>query len=591
MEPEKTQLDGKRVFRIGRLEIGVNLFVQVLVWVLIVVMLNYWSARHFRRFDWGRNTNLELTPVTKNVLANLQKPVRAIIYFSGENPEAEVMATSLLREYQYAAGDKFSIETLNPDADRARAVELSAKYKLQDRDSVIIFDYDGRSQVVPSGLLAEMDEESPQEKMIRMQQGGDGRPSRMVSFNGEAKMTGALMELIDPKVYKVYFLGGHGETRLGGPPNKMGTTLELLQEKLAEQRVVSVPLLLAEVDRIPEDASAVLVLGPNADFGDRDLALLTDYWNRKGRLLFCVGANGAPKPRLNAWLAERGVTPRGDDVLRTEQTLAAGGVVTVNLIRASGLGGDSPITKGGLQNHAYRWDVPMQSLAIDKTKEQTAQLRIIPFMAAPVGFWGETTPYAGTGTAPVNDKDRDNQMPLFIGVQVEKGGSEDPKLKIDAARMIVIGISETCVDRVAEQLPGVLDFAAGCMNWSLSREALIGISPKPHETVAYSVEPAQLAVVGYWIIFYIPLAIAIFGLYHLRWRHGKSFFLLTAWLAGIFLAMVAGWYFLLYAFGTEASGSTIPSGLIFALVGSALCGAGAIALHLVDRNKRPPTRP
>jgi hypothetical protein len=231
-------------------------------------------------------------------------------------------------------------------------------------------------------------------------------------------------------------------------------------------------------------------------------------------------------------------------------------------------------------------------MELDLNKHQTGELRIQAFMGAPAGFWGETTPLTPT-VFPTPDPAADYVVPpldvLVLAAHVEKGGSADPKVKLDAARLVVFGVSELFMDMMADKDAIGMQLAMGSLNWVTSREMLTDIGPKPRESVSFNVALPKMNQVGLWIIFYIPLSIAIFGLYHLRWRHGKSIFLLTGWLAGTFLGLVGGYYLLLYAIGDDTV-STIPVGLKWALVGAAISGAGAIALHLVERKNRPSVR-
>src|SRR6185503_11797253 len=97
---------------------------------------------------------LEISPQTRALVENLAKPAQAIIFFSGQFPEAEQDARALLREYEYASKGKLTMEIVDPDANRNRALELSSKYKFGAADSIVIFDYDGRSKFVNSSEMA-----------------------------------------------------------------------------------------------------------------------------------------------------------------------------------------------------------------------------------------------------------------------------------------------------------------------------------------------------------------------------------------------------------------------------------------------------
>ena len=72
-----------KVIRISRFQIGLNVLLQLLVVAAIVLMVNYLSFRHFKRWDLSRDQKYALSSQTRNLLVNLKKPVRAVIFFSG----------------------------------------------------------------------------------------------------------------------------------------------------------------------------------------------------------------------------------------------------------------------------------------------------------------------------------------------------------------------------------------------------------------------------------------------------------------------------------------------------------------------------
>ena len=581
MDNPQPAFDAPKKFRIGRIEIGLNLLVQIGVWAFVVGMVNYWSLRHFSRLDWGVNTDLRLSPQTKALLNSLAKPAKAIVFFSGQNPEAERHAVLMLREYEYAARGRLLMEIVDPDANRARAAELSTQYKFGAQDSIVIFDYDGRSKFVNSGDLAEMESRDPIEEMQRRMQGqAPLPPARMLAFKGEEVMTSALLEITEPKQNKVYFVGGHGEIDYKDPRDPTGRELTRLKQSLSRQNLLHAELILAEVDKVPDDAKAVMVMGPKLDYSARDLRLLDEYWDRKGRFLICTGPVRGRMANFNQWLERCGVTPLGDDVI----TVHVEGFIG-KVYRAGLLSGNSPILNG-IKGSVIQSEVPIQSLLLNRTMETTAQLRMADLMVAPKGFWGETTPFSEGGGAPTRDPKTDHLPPLTLAVQVEKGASSDAKVKLETARMVVVGSSELLSDRGFDAASAAEGLGVNSVNWLLGRENLISLPPKRTDKKTYSLTPEQVAMIGWLVMAYIPLGIAVFGLYHLCWRHGRNLFRLTVWVAGIFVSLVGIWFIVLQALGGERL-KMPPKGIIAALsVAVALWLLAAILHHLEQKKHR-----
>jgi ABC-type uncharacterized transport system involved in gliding motility auxiliary subunit len=117
-----------------------------------------------------------------------------------------------------------------------------------------------------------------------MQMGG-GSPS-LKAFKGEEQLTAAILSLAPPRVPKVYLVTGHGEAQ----PAAAGATdrsASAFQEALKRENMeVAEANLLA--GHVPEDADALLVLGPTQPFTDREIAALDAYLKNGGRLLACL---------------------------------------------------------------------------------------------------------------------------------------------------------------------------------------------------------------------------------------------------------------------------------------------------------------
>lgn len=568
--------------RIGKLELGFNLVMQVLIWAILVGMVNYWSSRHFARIDVGLNSTLELSPQTKSILQNLQKPIKVIISFRGRAQVAEEQALLLLREYEFASKGKVTREIVDPDRDRGRMLELMSKYSFGESESVIILDHDGKHKFINSPELAEWDFS---EAVEREKKGLSRVAPTMVTFKGEQVITSAILELTEAKQNKVYFVNGHGEHDYHRKQDGVGRTVNEFKSALTKQNVLHEALNLSEVDEIPEDAAALLILGPKLDYTERDLQLLSAYWEKKGHLIMCLGPAPGRFPKLTAWLAQRGVLPRNDDVIR----IAMANTNVAQVLRAAVFAHHSPILRG-VEGGGFPTEAPFQTFQLDLAKVQSGELRMTPLMVAPQGYWGETTPI-NDGTVPRFDRLRDyaneENMPLILGVQVEKGASADPALRLDAARLVIFGSGDMLTDGALDGEGGAAAVVVGlnAVNWIVGRENLIQMPPKTKLAQAFSLSSEQILNIALWVVVYIPLIIAVWGLYHLWWRYGKNLFVLTAWLAGIFLFLTGAWYLLLYWLD-DPGAKTMPRNLIIALLTAVALGTAAIAIHYLEQKKR-----
>lgn len=486
-----------------RLAIGTNVLLQILIVVGIIAMVNWIGFRQFKRWDFSRNQKYALAPMTKNLLSNLDKPVKAIVFF----PSAQALygdVSSLLREYEYASNKKMTVEFVDPYKNLLRARELAEQYKFGGSDNIVILDYNGKSKFVNAMDMAELDT------------GGAmmGQPPTIRSFKGEQAVTSALLELTEEKQNKLYAVTGHGE------PEFNSENMQGLSAYLGRQNLKVESVNLNNVDAVPADATGLLILGPKTDYSEREIKLLNDFWNeKKGRLFVLLGAQ-VKTPRLDQFLAQQGVTPHGDRVLRTGTVLApdeSGQLGLRSGIMASPTATITPqgkeVTKdiAGLDMQLLG---PTQSFALDQSKATTDKITLTPILLSGEGYWGEMEYVSGESgrTTPVYfDPQKDKMGPLTLGVAVEKGALDDPRVKVETARMVVIGNVGFILDEGLRLSDVGIDLAVNAMNWLVNREQIAGIPPKPKEPVRLSLDETQLGKIMLMVLVIIPFSVAVIG--------------------------------------------------------------------------------
>ena len=570
METNKTtQPADSKGFRIGRIEVGFNIIMQILLVIAGLVMLNWLGNKYYARLDWSHGKNTVLSPQTKALLGGLEKPVQAIVMFATTG-EAEADAQMLLREYQFAAKGKLTVEEVDPYANLARAKELQAQYKFGANENVVIFTYDGRHKFVNSGDLAEVEQ---MDQMAMM----SGRRPQMIAFKGEQVFTGTLLELTETKQNKLYLVGSHGEY----DTNSRDTAG--FREFLTRQNLKFETLKLADKDSIPDDASMLMILGPKFDYSERDLKLLSEYWEKKGRILLCTGWTNGKTPNLNEWLAARGMRPQNDAVIRV---VSLGNLAGMQPLEGVIQNQGSPITKdlAGVTTEMFG---PTQSIDLDRKLEKAAGLQLTSLLVAPEGFWGETEYNPGDRTAvPFFDPKKDHVGPLTLGAAVERGGSADPKVKLETSRMVVFGNGDFLSDKGLQVGQASLDLALNSVNWLLNRENLINIPPKVKEKQSLKLTDSQVNTIRWWVMVFIPAIIAIFGLYHLMWRSGKNVFVLTLWLAAAFLLAVMMWLALQWQLGLWKPTIKMSPKFWIAIGGAVGIGVAAAIANNIEQKRR-----
>ena len=88
--------------KIRRLQIGLNVLVQVVLVLFLAAMMNSIAFKHYRRWDFSRDKKYALSDKTKRFLNTIKGKVRITVFFSPNTP-ITVDVQNLLTEFQYAA--------------------------------------------------------------------------------------------------------------------------------------------------------------------------------------------------------------------------------------------------------------------------------------------------------------------------------------------------------------------------------------------------------------------------------------------------------------------------------------------------------
>src|SRR5437588_7198181 len=193
--------------KIQRLQIGLNLLVQLILIFFLVSAVNWLGFRHYKRWDVSRDQKYALSDKTKRFLNSIKGKVRITVFFSPNTPISGDVA-SLLTEYQYAAKRKIDIENIDPQRNLSRAKELFDKYKVVSDESLIVIDYDGRNKTVKASDMAEIDQSGM----------AFGEGPRVTAFKGEQAITSGMIDLIEGKKNTIGYVNGHKEPAIAEAP-------------------------------------------------------------------------------------------------------------------------------------------------------------------------------------------------------------------------------------------------------------------------------------------------------------------------------------------------------------------------------------
>src|SRR5213080_3061279 len=478
--------------KIRRVRIGFNVLAQIVLVLFLVAMVNSIAFKHYARWDFSRDQKYALSDKTKRFLDTLKGKMRITVFFAPTTPITSDVQ-NLLTEYQYAGKGKVDIEHIDPERNLSRAKELFDKYKVVTDESLLILDYDGRNKTVKASEMAEFDQSGM----------AFGEGPRVAAFKGEQAITSAMIDLVEGKKKILGYVAGHKEPAL----TESTSPITVLKTFIENENIKVQELNLLDLDAIPPDVKAVMIIGPQYDFSDREMKLLGDFWDKQGRILLLLDPS-AQTPKLRGFINELGIKVNDDRLMVFVRT----GIEELALTRdvQAHFLGDSPVTKRLADVRAI-FVGGTASLTLEPDRVRAANIRLEPLIQAEKGYFAEKDYNSDDQVKLQTDAKQSSNVSLTIGAAVEKGGSADQRVQVNSSRLVVVSNSTFVQDNAITQDQQGLDFISGSVNWLLSREQLIGIAPKVSKPLTFSLNDEALRRLRWIVLVFIPLVPAVVG--------------------------------------------------------------------------------
>src|SRR6267378_2136365 len=370
MADESKEPGTRRRIKIGRIRIGLNVVVQIVLILFLAAMVNSLAFKHYKRWDFSRDQKYALSDKTKRFLDTLKGKMRITVFFAPTTPiTADVQ--NLLTEYQYAGKGKIDIEHIDPERNLSRAKELFDKYKVVTDESLLVLDYEGRNKTVKASEMADIDQSGM----------AFGEGPRVTAFKGEQAITSAMMDLVEGKKKALGYVTGHKE-----PPLSENSPVTVLKTFIENENIKLQELNLLDLDAIPTDVKAVMIIGPQYDFSDREMKLMRDFWDKQGRILVLLDPS-AKTPKLRGFVNELGVKPNDDRLMAFLRT----GIQELALTRdvQAHFLADSSVTKR-LADVRALFLGGTSSITVGPDRVRAANIRVEPLIQAEKGYFAET---------------------------------------------------------------------------------------------------------------------------------------------------------------------------------------------------------
>ena len=224
---------------------GLNMLITVTVLLVIIGLSEVISSRNNKRFDLTEEGMLTLSPLTKKVLHELDQDVGIIVFY---NRDQVFEFRDLLKQYTDET-DKISYQFFNLDQNPGRAKE----YRVSTYGAVVI-ESQGRRKTY--------------------------------NYCTEDNITNGIIRVTRKTEEVIYFLKGHGESDCSHTDEKVGYSRACSALETEGYTVKS--LLLLRQDDVPEDASLLIIAGPEKTFCPPSFRPFRIMWQVVERSCLCL---------------------------------------------------------------------------------------------------------------------------------------------------------------------------------------------------------------------------------------------------------------------------------------------------------------
>jgi len=458
--------DDVRIMLSGRkVRYGLNTFLSILFVVAIAAILYYVAYRNNDwRYDVTETGEFTPLPETLSLLEGLDEPVHIIGFYSAQLSFQQQEARATLDSLT-AYTDQLTYEFMDPYSNPL----LVGQYDLT-QDGVLVFT---RGE-------------------------GEGQAFAKASSVAERDLHGALIQVLNPQEKKLYFLTGHGEPAYDSLDE---AGIGQLQASLEELGFTLESLNLFTTGSVPEDASAVVVIDPQAFIPAEEVEALRSYLNGGGSLFvaqdFPISQamfEGllAGQDTLAPLLAEWGIEVRTDIIVDLELAQAgiADGVTFLGVDF-----GSSPIITEELPEFGTIYRVA-RSISVLPTGNVTP----IELVRTSADAWGETDVQGESGS--ISQTEDDNAGPLVVAVAAENFDSGGRLVVFGDADFIRNGLNTTGGNSI---------LFTNSMNWLARDEYSIELTPRESVQRTVAIPQEQLSLLR-WISTWLgPVLMLVIG--------------------------------------------------------------------------------
>lgn len=489
----------------------------VIVSVLVVVLAglaNYLAFRHYKRFDWTRQSIYSLSDRSKVVLHGLSRNLDVYLFMSrGEPARADI--DELLERYK-AETTHLTIHSVDPETQRTEFQVLAQRFGVGGLQNSETGELSSDVDIVVAAGPKHW--KITREDLVELDLSGlgdDGDASNVATkVKSEQALTGAILQVTSGRDTKVCVTTGHGEWSTEGQSDR---SLGSLEHELQRSNIVLEAFPTVGAATIPRTCDAVFVIGPQTAFRDTEAAALAAYVRGGGNLLVTldplVERDAFRSTGLEAMLGGFGVAVDENIVIEKDRSLLNPGGGDIFFVTTYGEHATTSVFKRLRPTTALRLARSIRAVDVGS--------RAVPLLLTSGEAYGETSiaELGGEVEPAKNGPDRGGPLSLAVAVDTRARHTEAegeaptaPHETRTGGRIIVVGTSSWLESAFLDR-PEVANFdlSSAWTGWLTRREALIAIAPKTVHARAVVMAEGDLSSLAFRVLFLMPMAVLLLG--------------------------------------------------------------------------------
>lgn len=443
--------------------------------VTFIGLSNYLAANSELRWDVTKDKQHTLSANTIEFLGALDRKVQLTAFFVGTPPK---YLQDLFKEYERTSNGFVTTEIIDPIEQVAYAAKFGNVINSQEQKVIV--------------------------------QSGSNRKDVDFSQNplSEELLTNAIASASRAEK-TVYFLTGHGEY---SAQNEENTGLSKFAQLLADNNIISKPLMLGISQSIPEDCDVLIIAGPKTELSKDEEALITAYLLAGGDALFLIEHTFVTTPDKTLSADQLTKNPDLNSILN-KWGLNVEADIVVDITNYVGEDVGSPATKNYQRHKAitegldYTFYIRPRSITLLENRSPNTKHAVIASTASTTNSWAETNRNLeirfdkGTDTA--------GPIPFSYVVIDEKNAANMKSGKTSDTRLIVFTDADFLTNVYIDQYSNA-QMGLNVVNWlsELDYKPFLGDKKMTVERLDLTSKQKRQVIV---ILFFMPFSFLILG--------------------------------------------------------------------------------